>query len=467
MIPYSRALPLLMDAASPLGSEWVRRDRSGGRTAARDLQSPEALPPFHNSAMDGFALALTAAEGQMEGTDATPEVGPGLWLPVTGRVLAGDPEPRGSGVRPAPQASGVDGVRGRAVEISTGAPLPSGCDRVVPIEDVELEASSGEGPAWIRLRTRVEEKANVRPYGGDVAAGRVYLARGHRIGATERALLAALGVERLPVVRKPRVAILNTGAELMISPDAPPGPGQIRNSNGPLLQAFFESWGAEVVMARILPDEVEPFLQALAEIEILDADLVVTTGALSRGSRDFVPGALETAGAQTLFRKVAIRPGKPLLAARLQAGGLLVGLPGNPGAVAVGTRFFLLPLLRRWAGWKAEGPLRLPLAGSLELRPGLTYFLAAKIEPDDEGAPRVRVLPDQRSHRLLPLTRAGCWVVAPPSEGSGDRESGEESTNGFRRISAGDLVEVREWGLNGGPNEFGGGIGSKAPGESE
>lgn len=399
MIRYDEALARILARVPPEAGEveLVSLDEAQGRFMAREVRSPEALPPFANSAMDGFALA----------TGGSP-VPPGTRLAVAGSVAAGD----------APLEA--DAAAGRAWEIMTGAPVPAGLDAVIPVERVRRD-EGGDGEHVV-LEARVEPGDNVRPAGKDFAEGDPVVGPGRRIGAAELMALAALGVARVPTLPRLRGAVFSTGPELVDDPELPLEPGRIRNSNGPYLRRVLTDQGVRLVAAATLGDETGPFVEALGSALEAGAELVVSTGAVSMGRHDFVPAALEEVGARILFHRAAIRPGKPVLAATLPGGGLYFGLPGNPMSAAAGTRFFVLPWLRAARGLAPETPWRLPLTEAVSKRPELRYFTRAEVAATPGGPPGVRVLPGQQSFRIAPFLHAQGWAVLP--EGSDELRAG-------------------------------------------
>jgi molybdopterin molybdotransferase len=403
VISYEEALSLVLGEARPLDAESVPLGRASGRFAAERIVNPVALPPFANSAMDGFALD-TGGE----------EVPPGSRWKVAGSVAAGDRPIRGAGA-------------GRAWEIMTGGPLPEGLDAVVPVEEVEEIRGTGGRPTEIRVASAVTPGQNVRPAGKDFREGGPVLGTGRRIGPVETMALAALGLKRVPVLRAPRTTVLCTGPELVDDPEVALSPGQIRNSNGPFLTEALSRLGVSILASRTLGDHVGPFAEELDRARKARADFVVSTGAVSMGRHDFVPTALSRLDARVLFHRVAIRPGKPLLVATFPEGTVFFGLPGNPISAAVGLRFFVQPLLRALRGQGPEEPWRMPLLEDAKKHAHLRYFLKARVEVGEKGAPTVRVLPGQQSFRIAPLLEANAWAVLP---------------EGVEEAPAGTLVDV-------------------------
>ncbi len=388
MIDYAQALQLLVADARALGVERLAVADAMGRVLARDVVSGESLPPFDNSAMDGFALRTSG--GTLHA---------GAELDVEGERAAGD------GV--------VQAITG-AWEIMTGAPVPTGCDAIVPVEQAEVLAQDRAGrAARIRLQADVVAGQHLRRAGEDVQAGDVVLHAGRVLREAETMMLAALGVATVEVARRPRVALITTGRELVDDPAAPLEPGRIRNSNGPFLALRVAAAGGEVAHRETVADDESAFRTALERANSAGADVVITTGAVSMGRYDFIPSALAALGADILFHKVRIRPGKPILAARLADGTRFFGLPGNPASTAVGLRFFVEPVLRALLGLETERPLRLPLAASYAKRVPLRMHLKARVALDDRGQARVHVCGGQESFRIRPLLDANAWAIVP------------------------------------------------------
>lgn len=387
MIDYEDALRLLLSDVAPLGSERVAAGHALGRVLSSAVTTSESLPPFDNSAMDGFALC---------GGDVVRAAGE--CFAILGESAAGD----------AP----IDAAGG-AWEIMTGASLPHGADTVVPVELVDVLATDDAGrPTQVRLRADVPPAQHVRRAGEDFDAGAVAIPAGRVVREAAVMVFAALGVAEVDVARRPRVAVITTGREL-VDGTAPLAPGQIRNSNGPFLAARLQAAGAHVVSRETVADDPAAFRAALDRALEQGVDVVVTTGAVSMGRYDFIPATLDALGATLLFHKVRIRPGKPILAARLPGGARVLALPGNPASTVVGLRFFVEPVLRGLLGLPPERAFRLPLAEPYRKRFPLRMHLKARVAADDEGVARVHPLNGQESFRIRPLLDANAWAVVP------------------------------------------------------
>lgn len=389
MIAFEQAVAHVLAACTRLPAEHVPLEQSPGRVTAHDIRSPVDLPAFDNSAMDGFALCTLGRA-----------IEAGAQFDVHGEQAAGDGARRATGQG--------------AWSIMTGARMPDGLDAIVPVEQVEVvERDAAGGAARIRLAAAVAPGQHLRRAGEDIATGQLALPAGHRVGAPEVMLLAGLGIGRIEVVRRPRVALLCTGRELVDDFGRALEPGQIRNSNAPFLAARLPAAGAELVRRQTLPDEPARFAAALESALGEGIDLVISTGAVSMGRFDFVPDVLREAGAHLVFHKVAMRPGKPLLFAVLPNGTLFFGLPGNPVSSVVGLRFFVEPALRAMLGMPRERGWRLPLLHEVAKKPGFRLHQKARLRLGADGRLGVELLAGQESFRTRPLIESTAWAALP------------------------------------------------------
>ena len=389
LTPVEDALATIRAHAQALSAEHLPVHLAEGRWLACDVASAVDVPPFDNSAMDGFALHA--------GARALPA---GTCFDVVAEQAAGDAAQRVS-----PNA---------ACEIMTGARMPDGLDTVIPVEQVEVIARRADGrPARIRLLAALTHDRHVRKAGSDVAINQPMLRAGTRIGAAERMLLAATGHSHIEVRRRPRIALLCTGRELVDDAARVLQPGEIHNSNAAWLRSRIVQAGGELVYYQTIPDLEHHFERALAESLHASADIVISTGAVSMGRHDFVPTVLARLGARTLFHKVAMRPGKPLLFAQLAQGPLYFGLPGNPVSSVIGFRFFVEPALRQMLGLAPEHALQLPLIGTQRKAAGYRVFLKATLQMLPHGRLAVAILGAQESYRVAPLVQTFAWAALP------------------------------------------------------
>ncbi|WP_232630484.1 molybdopterin molybdotransferase MoeA [Methylobacterium sp. Leaf118] len=353
LLPIEEALARIGERFPVIaGSETVPLHEADGRVAAQDVYAGHDLPPFWNSAVDGYAVR------HADLSDAAETV-----LPVTGRLPAGA----------AAQALGP----GAAIRIFTGAPMPTGADTVFMQEDVRLEAGRVALPRGLKLG------ANARPAGEDLARGALAIPGGRRLRPQDLALAAATGHARLLVRRRLRVALFSTGNELA-EPGAPLPAGAIHDSNRVLLASLLRRLGCTVHDLGILRDDPATLGHHLAEAA-RDHDLILTSGGVSTGEEDHVKAAVERLGRLVLWR-LAIKPGRPV-AAGLVAGTPFIGLPGNPVAVYVTLLFVVRPLLARLGGALYEPPLTFPVRAGFPYRKkqGRREFVRVTLEAGAEG----------------------------------------------------------------------------------
>jgi molybdopterin molybdotransferase len=392
MISVEEALQCVLSATGLQAPENVLALQAVGRVVAADIHSGCRLPPFDNSAMDGFALYC-------------PEDGlrAGLEFRVSAWQAAGD--------------AAADGQAGTCSEIMTGACLPQGFNAVVPIEQVDiLDVDAGSMPLKVRLNSPVLMNQHVRMAGEDVAEGEKVIASGTCLGSRHLMVLAALGIAEIPVRQRVKAAVLCTGRELVDDPSQGLLSGQIRNCNGPFLALRLQQAGADVVFQATIADEASHFMTALQSALQAGADIIVSTGAVSMGRYDFVPAALTSLGAEILFHKVAMRPGKPLLYARMPAGQRVFGLPGNPVSSAVGLRFFIEPALREAYGQPQQRPWKLPLLHPVRKKPGFRLHQKAIVSLNGSGQLAVALMAGQESFKIKPLVAANAWAILPEAE---------------------------------------------------
>lgn len=386
LTPVAEALRLILSAAAaPRAIEDVALRQAAGRTLARDLAALRTQPPCDVSAMDGYALRAA----DIASVPAT--------LDVAGESAAG---------RAFPGAVGP----GQAARIFTGAPVPPGADTVVIQENTERPE-----PARVRVLQPEAEGRHIRPAGGDFRAGDVLLAAGLRLGAADVALAAAMNHAALPVFRRPRVAVLATGDEL-VQPGETPGPGQIVASNSFALLALAEAAGAEAVDLGIARDDAASLADRFAAAREAGADLLVTLGGASVGDHDLVQRALVAEGMELGFWRVAMRPGKPLMHGHLGPIQVL-GLPGNPVSAIVCGLLFVRPLIRALCGDRRAGedPSEpAVLAAPMAANDGRQDYVRGRVVASAEGLPRVQPGARQDSSMLKALSDADCLLIRAP-----------------------------------------------------
>lgn len=382
MIEVSEAKRLLLESVHVLDTAEIDLALAPGSVLAEPIRADRDAPPTDRSAMDGFAVRVADLPAA------------GVLLRVAGEARAGRPADRAA-VRP-----------GEAVRIFTGAPLPPGADAVVMVELTEEDRSAGT----VVIRDRPESGQNIRRRAEDAAAGETILEPGAILHAAEVAALASVGRTRVRVVRKPRVAVLSTGDEV-VEPEATPLPHQVRNSNARTLLAQLAEIGIEGRYLGIARDERDALERAVRKG--LDGDALLITGGVSVGEFDLVAETLERAGFARLFHKVAMRPGKPILAGWRDRC-LVLGLPGNPVSTFTGFAVFGAPALRRMMGYRScEGAeVRLALGERVRRRPGRTTYQLARVEIED-GRLVGRGVKSSGSGDVLSLVRANAFLIVP------------------------------------------------------
>jgi len=325
MISVDEAIRRILENLPPPVTEKVDYRSAHGRVLAESLSATGDVPPFNKSAVDGYALrAADAAAVPVE-------------LRCTGESRAG--AGRGSPLEP-----------GEAVAIMTGAPVPDGADAVQMIEKTRRSADG----ARAAILKEVRPGENIILAGSEASAGEVVLESGRYVGPAEVAILAMFGHRQVTVFRKPRVALVATGDEL-VETDQAPGPGQIRNSNAPSVAAQLRQLGLEAEYLGITRDDKAQLRGSI--LEGLRRDVLIVTGGVSVGAYDFVEEILREAGLEVIFSGVAIRPGKPTVFAR-QGDRLVFGLPGNPISTFVSFELFVRPALERICGFASAGLFR-------------------------------------------------------------------------------------------------------------
>ena len=384
MIPVAEALEALLALVKPLETEEVPLRQAAGRVLAHPVQARRNQPPFPASSMDGYALRRA-------------EVEPDAMFKVIGEAAAGH---------------GFDGLvkPGQAVRIFTGAPVPEGADCVVIQEDVTRRGD------LITLGHRMDGKDNIRPAGGDFSEGTPMQAP-RQLRPADIALLAAMNIDRVPVTRRPVVAVLATGDEL-VQPGETPGPTQIVASNSYGLAAMMEAAGAEVRLLPVARDTEASLREGFRLAR--GADLLITIGGASVGDHDLVGHVAAEVGLERSFYKVAMRPGKPLMAGRMQEMAM-IGLPGNPVSAMVCGTVFVLPVLRKMLGLGDEAaPLReAPLGSDLPENGPRAHYMRASLR---DGAIHPAI--SQDSALLTVLAGADALLVRPvgdPARRAGER----------------------------------------------
>lgn len=388
LISLDDAISTLLARVIPVQQhDTVALPDAAGRITARAVISPIDVPPFDNSAMDGYALRMA-------------DLTAGCALPVAGRAFAGSPF---NGNWPA----------GTCIRIMTGAPLPVGCDAVVMQEQTEQEGEA------IRITADVSAGQNIRRVGEDIRQGTQVLEAGIKLGAAELPLLASLGIAQIAVLRKLRVALFSTGDELQ-PVGQPLAAGQIYDTNRFAVQLMLNKLGCEVIDLGIIRDDPAALRAAFIEADSR-ADVVISSGGVSVGAADYTRQMLEELG-EIGFWKLAMKPGKPFAFGRLP-NSWFCGLPGNPVSAVVTFYQLVQPLLAKLTG--QAGPAlpprqRVRSASFLKKSPGRLDFQRGILQRNGQGELEVATTGHQGSHIFSSFQQANCFIVLERDRGNVD-----------------------------------------------
>lgn len=378
MISIQEAQQTILEQIHSLETEKVSVLQGMNRITPENHIAPWDIPAAHTSAMDGYAFSHSALNGNS--------------LKITGFLPAGE-------VRTIPVPSG------EAIKIMTGAPLPLDCDTVVPIEDVEQD---GE---WIRLPDKVKAGSHVRKRGDDIQRGHIVIPSGALLRPQEIGMLTAMGTTSVAVYRRVRVAILATGDELL-EPGSTPAPGKIINSNSFSLAAQVLDAGGDPVMLGIAPDTLDKTCDKIKAG--LNTDIIVITGGVSVGDRDYVKVAIEALGGTVTMWKVNMKPGKPVAFAMLQ-GKPVFALPGNPVAAMIAFELFVRPtLLKSMGHQRIFRPTIRALMQESAINNGKRPHLVRGIASTKDNRYYVSSTGNQSSARLSSLIQGNCLIKLEP-----------------------------------------------------
>ena len=399
MITYKEAINILNEALLPLPTIQMPTEQAHG-VLAEDLISTIEVPSFSNSAMDGFAVRSFETNGANAEKPVT--------LEVRGCILAGELAPE------------ID-QRESCCEIMTGSIMPIGFDAVIPIEQVDI--ADEDGRAFILVSQSVQTGQNVRFSGEDFKPGETVAQKGQLLNPHILMAIIANKIDTVSVYRPPKIGILTTGSELETGNQEEIRP-TIPNTNGPFLQSSIRRMGVPCNGTVSVGDSSQMIQKKIQDFMDLESDIIIISGGVSAGKVDFVPDALLALGANILFHKVWIRPGKPILMAKLPTGQFVFGLPGNPVSVAVGFRFFVNQAIRILQGQPLEQPICAINKTEFKKPEKFCFFAKAQSGYTQSGNLEAEILPGQESFKLSPFYRANSWMVLP--EGTDVIKAGEK-----------------------------------------
>ena len=384
MIPFREALDLLLQHTPVLGTERCRIEEAVGRVLRQEIRADRAFPSFDRVMMDGYALRSI-------------DLGACASFRIAGSAPAGAP------------TIALSGEVGACVEVMTGAPLPSGADCIVPVEEITRIS-----PDEIRISPLYEFLPGkfIHRAGSDAAEGEVLMEAGRWLGSREIGVAASCGAAWIEVARQPLIRVLATGDEL-VAVDEVPAAHQIRQSNAHAISSALRRAGHAVAGIGTLGDDVAAAREQL-EQTLVSSDWLVLTGAVSKGARDFIPGLLDSLGCQRIFHGIAQRPGKPAGCWIGPTGQVIVALPGNPVSALTGLHAFVLPALGKALGVTVRPPRMVVPDGRINGLEGMTLHLPVVLGEDG----RAQAAPSGNSGDFIGLLRSDGFITLPPRGGT-------------------------------------------------
>ena len=384
MITYKEALNIIEKTLTSLEIKDIAVHQAFG-VNSETLVSASHVPPFSNSAMDGVAI-------KSKETKATTKENPQR-LEIKNTIYAGDKV----------ITSNDNHV---CFEIMTGALMPKNFDAVIPIEQVEIIKENNK--SYLLLKEPIKKGRNVRLAGEDFLPGDIILEKGKSINPYNLMSLLMNKINKVKVFQSPKIGIVATGSELDGNSES-----SIPNTNGPYIEACVRRLGLECTNQLHAKDDPSEIKMQIKKCMDAGADIITTSGGVSAGKADFVPSVLIDMGAEILFHKVRIRPGKPILMAKFPNGKIVFGLPGNPVSVAVGFRFFVNSAIRLMQGQTKEKSLIAINQLEFQKSEKFCFFAKAKTTVNDQGMLEVIILEGQESFKLKPFREANSWAIIP------------------------------------------------------
>lgn len=395
-----KAMAIVLENAQVLPVKQVSYTQASGYVVAKDIRSPDPLPLFPASIKDGYAVIASDTPGDLE---------------VVGSSICDSDNPNAS-------ASAESRLRpGQVVRITTGAPVPPGADAVVQVEDTTLleEADDGETEVRVRVTTKATVGQDIRKVGSDIKEGEVVLKAGTLVGAPEVGLLAMIGATKLAVYGRPKVAVMSTGNEVTEPTASSLSPGQIRDSNRAMILSALLLRGYRTIDMGIVPDEPRKLKEALQQA-LSRADVIITSGGVSMGEKDYLKSTIQSIGGTIHFGRVFMKPGKPTTFATVDSSAgkkLFFALPGNPVSAIVTFNLFALPVLRKMSG--RENPnmtvIKARVSSDIKLDPRPEYHRCNVSWNSGDNTPWAISTGNQMSSRLTSMRQVNALLVLPPA----------------------------------------------------
>ena len=407
MIKYQEAIKIINKISLNLSDEKICTLDSLNRVCAKDILSPTKNPLSNNTAFDGFALLAKETRGLSRRKIKK--------FKILKSISAGD-NPKIKNYK-----------KNSSVEIMTGAAIPKPFDSIIPVEKVKYFPSKQKA-THIIVDHKVRKFSFVRFAGEDFNFKDIVIKKGELIQPKHIMALTTLGIKNLYVKKKPKIIFFGTGNEIVDYKKRNISNWQVRNSNNHFFMSFGKSLHYQIIDGGVIKDNQQNKLKEKLKKSIKsDIDILATSGAISAGKFDFIPGLISKLGFKTYFKGVSIKPGRPIMLSRFKRKEkLFFGLPGNPISSAAGFRFFIYPLLRKSLGMLKEKKFKAKLINKYTKRKDFTHFARCLLNVNSKGLVELRVLKEQQSHRIKSFAKANCWGIFP---------------NGKKQFKSGDIIE--------------------------
>ena len=392
MIKYKEAISIIKKISLKLTSETISILHSVNRICDTDVRSPSVNPLCNNTAFDGFAVIAKETKGISLKNKKK--------FKIIKTVAAGD----------APKIKNYR--KNSVIEIMTGALIPKPFDSVLAVEKAKYFPTKKQ-PTHIIIDKEVKKFSFIRFAGEDYKLNDLVVRKGEIIQPKHIMALTTLGIKNIKVKKKPKITFLSTGNEIVNYKSKNISPWQVRNSNTHYFKSFGENLHFNIVDGGIIKDnKLHKFQNILEKLKNSDTDIIVTSGAISAGQRDFIPGFISKFGFKKCFKGVSIKPGRPILLSKLKKNNkLFFGLPGNPISAAAGFRFFIYPLIRKSLAMEIENKFTAKLSNTYFKVKNFTHFVRCFMKINNKGVVQLEVLEGQQSNKIKSFVKANCWGI--------------------------------------------------------